>query len=56
VFEIVAMFLAGMGLFFVGMKILTDHLKMLSGRKLREKIAQLTTNCFQGYGYPVASG
>ncbi len=34
--------LAGLGLFFVGLYFLTEHLKMLSGRRLRERIATWT--------------
>lgn len=34
--------LAGLGLFFVGLRLLTDNLKALSGRRLRERVARWT--------------
>ncbi len=37
-----ASLIAGLGLFFVGLYFLTEHLKMLSGRRLRERIAKWT--------------
>ena len=36
--------LGGLGLFFVGLKLLTENLKLLSGRRLREKVAVWTRN------------
>lgn len=42
--NIICSMLAGLGLFFVGLSILTEHMKQLSGRKLREKIALWTKN------------
>jgi phosphate:Na+ symporter len=45
---IVATLLAGLGLFFVGLKLLTENLKLLSGRKLRENIAVWTKNPYFG--------
>lgn len=43
-----ASLLAGLGLFFVGLHFLTDHLKMLSGRRLRERVASLTKHPLMG--------
>jgi phosphate:Na+ symporter len=40
--------LGGLGLFFVGLKLLTENLKLLSGRRLREKVATWTRNPFLG--------
>lgn len=37
-----ASLLAGLGLFFVGLRLLTENLKALSGRRLRENIARWT--------------
>jgi len=45
---IIAALLAGLGLFFFGMYLLTDHLKKLSGKSLREKIAKWTDKKLQG--------
>ena len=45
---IVATLLAGLGLFFVGLQLLTENLKLLSGRRLRENIAVWTKNPFFG--------
>lgn len=45
---IIASLLAGLGLFFMGMYFLTEHLKMLSGRRLRERISRLTRHPLQG--------
>jgi phosphate:Na+ symporter len=39
---VAASLVAGLGLFFVGLYFLTEHLKMLSGRRLRERIATWT--------------
>ncbi len=39
---VAASLIAGLGLFFVGLYFLTEHLKMLSGRRLRERIATWT--------------
>ncbi|MEE8350850.1 MAG: Na/Pi symporter, partial [Rhodospirillales bacterium] len=39
---VAASLIAGLGLFFVGLYFLTEHLKMLSGRRLRERIAAWT--------------
>ena len=39
---VAASLIAGLGLFFVGLYLLTEHLKMLSGRRLRERIATWT--------------
>ncbi|MBT6608506.1 MAG: hypothetical protein HOB37_08585, partial [Rhodospirillaceae bacterium] len=41
---VAASLVAGLGLFFVGLYFLTEHLKMLSGRRLRERIATWTKN------------
>ena len=46
--SVIASLLAGLGLFFVGLHFLTEHLKMLSGRRLRERIAALTKHPLQG--------
>ena len=43
-----ASLLAGLGLFFVGLFFLTEHLKLLSGRRLRECIAKWTKNPVMG--------
>jgi len=40
--------LAGIGLFFFGMSLLSDNLKQLSGKALREKIAKWTDKKLQG--------
>ncbi len=45
---ILSSLLAGLGLFFFGMSLLTDNLKKLSGKKLREKIAKWTDKKLQG--------
>jgi phosphate:Na+ symporter len=45
---IVATLLAGLGLFFVGLQLLTENLKLLSGRRLRENISVWTRNPFFG--------
>jgi len=45
---VVASLLAGLGLFFVGLNFLTEHLKMLSGRRLRQRISVLTKHPLQG--------
>ncbi len=39
---VAASLVAGLGLFFVGLYFLTEHLKMLSGRRLRERVAAWT--------------
>ena len=39
---------ADLGLFFVGLNFLTEHLKMLSGRRLRERIATWTKRPLMG--------
>ena len=41
---VAASLVAGLGLFFIGLYFLTEHLKMLSGRRLRERIATWTKN------------
>ena len=46
--HLVASLMAGLGLFFVGMSMLTEHLKVLSGRKVRELIARWTRNPLSG--------
>lgn len=48
---VIATLLAGLGLFFVGLKLLTENLKLLSGRKLRENIAVWTRNPFSGLAW-----
>ncbi len=45
---IIASLLAGLGLFFYGMALLTDLLKQFSGKSLREKIVQWTDKRLQG--------
>lgn len=45
---VAASLVAGLGLFFVGLYFLTEHLKMLSGRRLRARIAAWTKNPFMG--------
>ncbi len=40
--------LAGLGLFFVGLYFLSEHLKMLGGRRLRDRISAWTKNPFMG--------
>jgi phosphate:Na+ symporter len=45
---VAASLVAGLGLFFVGLYFLTEHLKMLSGRRLRERIATWTKNPVMG--------
>ncbi len=44
----IASLLAGLGLFFVGLYFLTEHLKMLSGRRLRNRISAWTRSPFMG--------
>ena len=46
--SVLASLIAGLGLFFVGLHFLTEHLKMLSGRRLRQRIAALTKHPPQG--------
>ena len=41
-------FLAGLGLFFVGLQTLTDYLKILTGKKVRKLIVRFTKNAAQG--------
>jgi phosphate:Na+ symporter len=43
-----ASLLAGLGLFFVGLRLLTENLKVLSGKRLRESIAEWTKRPLQG--------
>lgn len=43
-----ASLLAGLGLFFGGLQILTEHLKRLSGRRLRGLVARSTRSPFSG--------
>ena len=45
---VIASLLAGLGLFFVGLFFLTEHLKKLSGRRLRGRISAWTRNRFLG--------
>ncbi|HSF14778.1 MAG TPA: Na/Pi symporter [Vicinamibacteria bacterium] len=45
---VLASLLAGLGLFFVGLNLLTENLKLLSGRRLRENIAELTLSPLLG--------
>ncbi len=40
--NVIGSLVAGLGLFFVGLSFLTEHLKMLGGRRLRERIAAWT--------------
>ncbi len=46
--SVIGSLLAGLGLFFVGLYFLSEHLKMLSGRRLRARIAAWTKNPFMG--------
>ena len=46
--HLVSSLIAGIGLFFVGMSMLTEHLKILSGRKVRLLIARWTRNPLSG--------
>jgi len=46
--SIISAILAGLGLFFFGMYLLTDHLKKLSGKSVREKITHWTTKPHKG--------
>ena len=46
-----ASLLAGLGLFFVGLQLLTENLKLMSGRRLRENIAVWTRNPFFGLAW-----
>lgn len=39
---VAAMLIAGIGLFFVGLQLLTENLQALAGRRLRDRIARLT--------------
>ena len=48
---IIGTLLAGLGLFFVGLQLLTENLKLLSGRRLRENIAVWTRNPFFGLAW-----
>ena len=45
---VIGALVAGLGLFFVGLSFLTEHLKMLSGRRLRERIAAWTKRPLMG--------
>ena len=45
---VIGALVAGLGLFFVGLNFLTEHLKMLSGRRLRERIATWTKRPLMG--------
>ena len=42
--SIVGALLAGLGMFFAGLQILTEHLKRLSGRRLLTLVARYTRN------------
>ncbi|TXG34836.1 Na/Pi cotransporter family protein [Seonamhaeicola maritimus] len=44
----IASFIAGLGLFFFGLQTLTDHLKLLTNKKVRELIKKLTKTVVQG--------
>lgn len=46
--HLIASLIAGIGLFFMGMSMLTEHLKMLSGRRVRLLIARWTRNPLAG--------
>ncbi len=46
--QIIASLLAGLGLFFVGLYFLIEHLKMLSGRRLRDRVSAWTRNPIAG--------
>lgn len=48
---IAASLLAGIGLLFVGLRLLTENLKILSGRRLRENLAAWTRNPFAGLAW-----
>jgi phosphate:Na+ symporter len=48
---ILATLLAGLGLFFVGLQLLTENLKLLSGRRLRENISIWTRNPLFGLAW-----
>ena len=45
---VITSLLAGLGLFFVGLSLLTDNLKLISGRRLRENIAGWTKHPLLG--------
>ena len=46
--SVIGSLLAGLGLFFVGLHFLSEHLKLLSGRRLRDRISAWTRNPFLG--------
>ena len=46
--HVIGSLVAGLGLFFVGLSFLTEHLKMLGGRRLRERIAAWTKQPLMG--------
>ena len=55
-FEIVGGILGGLGLFFVGMWLLSENLKLLAGRRLRTIAASWVPNRFAACGYGVLAG
>ncbi len=46
---VIGALVAGLGLFFVGLNFLTEHLKILSGRRLRERLIWLFGNMGRHY-------
>ena len=55
-FEIVGGILGGLGLFFVGMWLLSENLKLLAGRRLRAIAVNWVPNRFAACGYGVLAG
>lgn len=47
-YAVMGSLVGGLGLFFAGLKLLTEHLKMVGGRKLRQRIANWTRNPLLG--------
>jgi phosphate:Na+ symporter len=54
--EVFGKLLAGLGLFFVGVKLLGDHMKQMTGRKFRQIVSRITKNRFLAAGWGFVSG
>jgi phosphate:Na+ symporter len=46
--RIIALLIAGLGLFFLGLHLVGDHLKQITGRRLRSLIARFTNSAWRG--------
>jgi len=48
--------LSGLGLFFIGVKLVGDHMKQMAGRKFRQVVSRVTQNRFLAGGWGLVSG